>query len=54
MCGTDDSLYPAVSAFEAEVEPERVTVSYSEGDRGRYYWNEQTLDAFAFLAAELG
>jgi hypothetical protein len=41
-------------AFEAELEREPVIASYSKGDHGRYYWNEQTPDAFAFLAAELG
>lgn len=52
-CGTDDSLYPAVAAFEAELAQEPEIASYGEGGHTRYYWNEQTLDAFAFLASQL-
>ena len=52
-CGTDDPLYPAVTAFEAELLREPVIASYSEGAHTRYYWNEHTLDAFAFLASWL-
>jgi enterochelin esterase-like enzyme len=53
-CGTDDSLFPAVEAFAAELEPEPVIASYGEGGHTRHYWNDQTLDAFAFLSSELG
>jgi dienelactone hydrolase len=52
-CGTGDPLYPAVTAFEDELATEPVIASYSEGEHSRHYWNQQTIDAFAFLAARL-
>ena len=52
-CGTDDALYPAVRAFEAElVEPPEIA-TYTAGGHTRYFWNDHTLDAFEFLASRL-
>ena len=52
-CGTDDALYPAVRAFEAElVEPPEIA-TYTEGGHTRYFWNDHTLEAFEFLASRL-
>ena len=52
-CGTEDSYYPAVMAFEAALPQPPDIASYSEGGHTRYYWNDHTLDAFEFLAARL-
>jgi len=52
-CGTEDSLYDNVRAFVDELPEEPEIVSYSEGAHTRVYWNDQTLDAFAFLSDHL-
>jgi S-formylglutathione hydrolase FrmB len=52
-CGTDDSLYPTVKKFVAALPEEPEVASFSEGAHTRVYWNDQTLDAFAFLSRHL-
>lgn len=52
-CGTEDPLYDAVSALgEALPRPPEVA-SYTPGDHSRFFWNDQTLAAFGFLASSL-
>lgn len=52
-CGTDDSFFGAVEALvEALPEPPEIW-SYGPGGHTRVYWNDQTLDAFAFLSSHL-
>lgn len=52
-CGTDDGLYDAVVALEAALPESPDIASYSQGDHSRFYWNDQTLAAFDFLASSL-
>jgi S-formylglutathione hydrolase FrmB len=52
-CGTEDSLYDTVRAFVDELPEEPEIASYASGAHTRFYWNEQTLDAFAFLSHHL-
>ncbi len=53
-CGTDDDLYDDVVAFvDALPEPPEIA-SYGPGAHTRVYWNDQTIDAFTFLASHLG
>jgi pimeloyl-ACP methyl ester carboxylesterase len=52
-CGTDDSLYPTIKKFVAALPEEPEIVSFSEGAHTRVYWNDHTLDAFAFLSKHL-
>jgi S-formylglutathione hydrolase FrmB len=52
-CGTDDSLFDSVEALvEALPEPPEIW-SYGPGGHTRIYWNDQTLEAFTFLASHL-
>jgi S-formylglutathione hydrolase FrmB len=52
-CGDDDPFRDDVVAFvDALPEPPEVE-SYGPGGHTRVYWNDQTLDAFAFLARHL-
>ena len=52
-CGTEDSFYGPAQEFVAALpQPPEIT-SFSEGGHSRYYWNDQTLDAFGFLAKHL-
>lgn len=53
-CGTEDGLYDSVRALVAALPEEPEIASFSEGQHTRVYWNDQTLDAFAFLASHLG
>jgi S-formylglutathione hydrolase FrmB len=52
-CGTEDSFYDAIHDFVDELPVEPEIVSYSEGAHTRIFWNDQTLDAFDFLSAQL-
>jgi S-formylglutathione hydrolase FrmB len=52
-CGTDDSFYGPVQALVDVLPEEPEIVSYGPGGHTRVYWNDQTLDAFAFLASHL-
>ena len=53
-CGTDDSLFSSVETFvETLPEPQPEIWSYDEGGHTRIYWNDQTLQAFEFLASHL-
>jgi len=53
-CGTDDGFYPAVQDLVSALPTEPVVVEYTEGEaHTRTFWSDQTLEAFAFLAAHL-
>lgn len=52
-CGTDDSFYDEVKALVSTLPEPPEVESYGEGGHTRAYWNDQTLDAFAFLARHL-
>lgn len=52
-CGTNDSFYGEVQALVEVLPEEPEIVSYGPGGHTRVYWNDQTLDAFAFLASHL-
>ena len=52
-CGIEDPFVGAVRDLvdDLPVEPEMLT--YAEGGHTRVFWNDHTLDAFSWLAAEL-
>jgi pimeloyl-ACP methyl ester carboxylesterase len=52
-CGTEDMFYDADRAFVAALPAPPQIVSYSPGAHTRYFWNDHTLAAFAFLAQHL-
>lgn len=52
-CGTDDALFPAVEALVDALPEEPEIWSYGPGRHTRIYWNDQTLEAFQFLAGHL-
>jgi S-formylglutathione hydrolase FrmB len=52
-CGTEDSFYEPIQDFVAVLPEEPEIVSYSAGAHTRFFWNDQTLDAFAFLSQHL-
>lgn len=52
-CGTDDSFYPAVQELVEVLPTEPEIVFYGPGGHTRIFWNDQTLDAFAFLSRHL-
>jgi pimeloyl-ACP methyl ester carboxylesterase len=52
-CGTEDSFYGPVQSLVEALPEEPEIVSYGPGGHTRVYWNDQTLDAFAFLASHL-
>ncbi len=52
-CGTDDAFYDDVVALGAALPSPPAIASYSPGEHSRFYWNEQTLAAFSFLAGRL-
>ena len=52
-CGTDDQLLDDVEALVATLPEPPEVESYAPGGHTRAYWNDQTLDAFAFLARYL-
>lgn len=53
-CGTEDGFYPAVSDLIAALPTKPEQVSFGPGAHTRVYWNDHTLEAFAFLAGHLG
>jgi predicted esterase len=53
-CGTDDPFYDAITDFVGELPDEPDIASYTEGAaHTRVFWNDQTLEAFAFLSQHL-
>lgn len=52
-CGTDDPLYTDAREFLQVLPAEPEIASFSAGGHTRVYWNDQTLDAFAFLSRHL-
>ena len=52
-CGTDDPLYDDVRALVDALPKEPEVASFAPGGHDRIYWNEHTLEAFAFLAGRL-
>ncbi len=52
-CGTEDSYYQPTQEFVTRLPSPPSIASYSHGVHGRVYWNDHTLDAFAFLAKHL-
>ncbi len=53
-CGTEDPYCDAVRDLSEAVPTEPEIASFSEGGHTRVYWNDQTLQAFEFLASHLG
>jgi S-formylglutathione hydrolase FrmB len=53
-CGEQDRLYENVRAFVDALPTDPEMVTYGDGRHTRVYWNDQTLDAFAFLGRHLG
>ncbi len=52
-CGTDDGFFPAVQALVAALPRKPEQVSFGPGGHSRVYWNDHTVEAFAFLAGHL-
>jgi len=52
-CGTDDRLFDDVEALVATLPQTPEIESYAPGGHTRAYWNDQTLEAFTFLADHL-
>jgi S-formylglutathione hydrolase FrmB len=52
-CGTEDPFIDSVRALVDALPQPPVIASFTPGAHTRVYWNEQTLDAFAFLASSL-
>jgi predicted peptidase len=52
-CGIDDALFPSVQALVEALPKEPEIWSYGPGGHTRIYWNDQTLQAFEFLASHL-
>ena len=48
--GTSDDFYGPVTKFAKALPTPPVIASYSEGGHTLVYWNDHTLDAFAFLS----
>jgi len=53
-CGTDDAFYPAVRAVADRLPQPPDPAVYEHGRHTRVFWNDHTLEAFAWLAAALG
>ena len=53
-CGDRDSFYGAVQALVEVLPEEPEIVRYGSGGHTRVYWNDQTIEAFTFLASHLG
>jgi predicted esterase len=53
-CGTEDGFYDAVQELATELPVEPEIASFTTGGHTRVYWNEQTIEAFTFLAEHLG
>jgi S-formylglutathione hydrolase FrmB len=52
-CGTEDPFLPAVSELVDALPTRPEIVSFEAGEHGRVFWNQQTPEAFAFLARHL-
>lgn len=52
-CGTDDGFYPAVQQLVTALPSPPAIASFGPGGHTRVYWNDQTLQAFSFLAGQL-
>jgi dienelactone hydrolase len=52
-CGTEDMFYDADRAFVAALPDKPEKVTYAPGAHTRFFWNDHTLEAFAFLARHL-
>ena len=52
-CGTDDQLLKDIQSLVAVLPEPPEIESYSSGGHTRVYWNDQTLEAFEFLARYL-
>jgi S-formylglutathione hydrolase FrmB len=52
-CGKQDPFYDTTRLLAAGARPPPEVEGYGEGGHTRVFWNEQTLDAFAFLAGHL-
>ncbi|HRD63075.1 MAG TPA: alpha/beta hydrolase-fold protein, partial [Nocardioides sp.] len=52
-CGTDDAFYPAVRSVADRLPQPADPAVYEPGRHTRVFWNDHTLEAFAWLAAEL-
>jgi enterochelin esterase-like enzyme len=52
-CGTDDGLYSSVESLVNSLPEPPEIWSYGPGGHTRVYWNDQTLQAFQFLASHL-
>lgn len=52
-CGTNDGFYDSVQALVAALPEPPEIASYGSGAHTRVYWNDQTVDAFAFLGSHL-
>jgi pimeloyl-ACP methyl ester carboxylesterase len=52
-CGTDDMFYDADRAFVATLPTPPKKITYAPGAHTRFFWNDHTLEAFAFLAPYL-
>jgi len=53
-CGTDDPLEPEVRDLAAGLPVEPEVLTFADGGHDRHFWNDHTLDAFAWLAGHLG
>lgn len=52
-CGTSDDFYDANRAFVDALPVEPEVVTFAPGAHTRNFWNDHTLDAFAFLGRHL-
>jgi S-formylglutathione hydrolase FrmB len=52
-CGTEDMFYETDRAFVAALPTPPEVVTYAPGAHTRSFWNDHTLEAFAFLASHL-
>jgi S-formylglutathione hydrolase FrmB len=52
-CGTEDMFYDTDRAFVAALSVEPEIVTYAPGAHTRFFWNDHTLEAFAFLSSHL-
>jgi pimeloyl-ACP methyl ester carboxylesterase len=52
-CGTEDMFYDEDRAFVEALPAAPEIASYSPGAHTRFFWNDHTLEAFAFLAKHL-
>ena len=52
-CGEQDSFYDATTALVDDLSVPPEVLTYGAGEHTRYYWNDHTLEAFAWLASKL-